>query len=190
MDVLTREEFVEREFHYLREIDLGKLFIYPTDTIYGLGCDATNARAVAQLQATKKRTQKPFSVIAPNKQWIHENCVVPPHAVEWLEKLPGPYTFVFKLKSTDCVVPSVLCGGDTLGVRLPSHWFSERLKHFEKPIVTTSVNPSGEMFMTSLEHLHDSIKNRVSFIVYEGERIGKPSTIVRLDLKDAEVIER
>lgn len=190
MDVLTKEEFLDREFHYLREIDVGKLFIYPTDTIYGIGCDATNAAAVAKLQETKHRSAKPYSIIAPSKDWIYENCIVPKHAVSWLEKLPGSYTMVFKLKVKDCVVHTVLAGGDTLGIRLPSHWFSERLRKFEKPIITTSVNPSGEMFMTSLENLHDNIKSRVSFIIYEGEKIGKPSTIVRLDKQEVEVVER
>ena len=190
MDTLTKDAFEAREFHYLREMDKGKLFLYPTDTIYGIGCDATDSEAVLKLRSAKNRSEKPFSVIAPSLSWIHENCVVPRHAEEWLDKLPGPYTFIFQLRTTQCVAPEVLCGGNTIGIRIPSHWFSEKVKKLEKPIVTTSVNPTGEMFMTSLENLHDSIKGKVSFIVYEGEKIARPSTLVKLASEDVEVVER
>lgn len=191
MDTLTKDEFEAREFHYLREIDLGKLFLYPTDTVYGIGCDATNSEAVLKVCEAKNRpVGKPFSVIAPSLSWIKENCIIPRHAEEWLEKLPGPYTFIFELRTLQCVAPEVLGGGKTLGIRMPAHWFSAKVKKLEKPIVTTSVNPTGEMFMTSLDNLHDSIKGKVSFIVYEGEKIARPSTLVKLNSEDIEVVER
>ena len=190
MEVLTKDELEIREFHYLREIDRGKLFIYPTDTIYGIGCDATNSESVAKIRLAKNKSEKPFSVIAPSKSWIYENCVVPHAAEEWIEKLPGPYTLIFKLRTLQCVAPEVLNGGKTLGVRLPHHWFVEKVKKLEKPVVTTSVNPSGEMFMTSLETLHDSIEGKVAFVIYEGEKIARPSTLVKLHSEDVEVIQR
>lgn len=190
MEILTQEEFSEREFHYLREIDLGKLFIYPTDTIYGIGCDATNSQAVKKIREAKGKSSKPFSIIAPSKSWIYENCIVPEHGKEWIDKLPGPYTLIFQLRTTQCVAPEVLQGEKTIGIRIPSHWFVEHVKHFEKPLVTTSVNPTGEMFMTSLETLDDTIKSKVTFIIFEGEKIGRPSTIVKLDKEDVEIIER
>ena len=77
----------------------GGIILYPTDTIWGIGCDATNKEAVRKIRDIKK-SEQPFSVIAPGKKWIMDNCVVHEHANEYLEKLPGPYTLIFKLKKT------------------------------------------------------------------------------------------
>ena len=73
-----------------------EIFIYPTDTIYGLGCDATNEKLVKELREIKNRDDKPLSVIAPSVKWIFDNFDV---GLELLEKyLPGPYTLLLKKK--------------------------------------------------------------------------------------------
>jgi len=78
---------------------------------------------------------------------------------------------------------------NTLGVRIPDHWFSNFVKEIDLPIVTTSVNKSKSDFMTSLDDLDEEIKSKVDFIVNEGVIEGKPSKII--DLTDeVEVIER
>ena len=88
-----------------------------------------------------------------------------------------------------CVAENVAPGKDTLGIRIPDHWFSNFVAEINMPIVTTSANKSNEDFMTSLDDLDSEIKSKVDFIVYEGEKKGKPSRII--DLTDEEkVIER
>lgn len=154
----------------------GSVFIYPTDTIYGLGCDATNGGAVRELREIKEREEKPFSVIAPSKSWILENCVV---KEDDLERLPGPYTLIARTR-TGCVADNVNVGMETLGVRIPDHWFSQLVREIGKPVVTTSVNLAGQKFMTTLEKLDPKIKAAVDFIVYEGPLEGKPSKIINL----------
>ncbi|GAG45638.1 unnamed protein product, partial [marine sediment metagenome] len=73
-----------------KEIEIRKLrnsvFIYPTDTIYGIGCNALNSKLVKRIRRIKKRDNKPFSVIAPSKKWIYDNCEVDRKI---LKKLPG-----------------------------------------------------------------------------------------------------
>ncbi|UCG95440.1 MAG: Sua5/YciO/YrdC/YwlC family protein, partial [archaeon] len=120
--------------------------------------------------------QKPFSVIAPSKEWILENCVV---GEADLTRLPGPYTLILKLKQK-CVAENVNLGLDTLGVRIPDNWFSQLIKETGIPIVTTSVNLTGQKFMTSLDSLDPKIKDAVDFIVYEGPLRGSPSEIINL----------
>ena len=74
-----------------RQIKSGAIFIYPTDTVYGLGCNAEDIRAVKKLRQIKG-TDHPFSVIAPSKQWIQDRLNV--KFPEFLEKLPGPVTLI------------------------------------------------------------------------------------------------
>jgi len=189
MRVISKEEF-EREKNIIKSKLLREniVFIYPTDTIYGIGCNATNSEAVEKIIRIKQRGNNPFSVIAPSKEWIKENCNVDKNIKTYIDKLPGPYTLVLNTKK-ECVADNVAPKLDTLGVRIPDHWFSSFVKEVGVPIVTTSVNKSKSDFMTSLDDLDKEIKSKVDFIVYEGQIKGKPSNILNLS-KDLEVIER
>ena len=189
MRVLSKEEFEqEKDIIRTRLKEENIVFIYPTDTIYGIGCNALNKEAVGRIRKLKKRNDNPFSVIAPSKEWVTENCKVNENAKEWIQKLPGPYTLVLKIKK-ECVAKNVAPGLETLGIRIPKHWFSGFVKETNIPIVSTSANISGNDFMTSLEDLDEEIKSKVDFIVYEGVKEGKPSRIVDLT-KKVKVIER
>ena len=189
MRVLSKEEF-ENQKDAIRTdlIENCPVFIYPTDTIYGIGCNALNKEAVEKIRDIKQRKNNPFSVIAPSKEWIDENCVINENVKDWIKRLPGPYTLILKTKK-QCVAENVAPGLDTLGVRIPDHWFTNFVNEAGIPIISTSVNKSNEDFMTSLDDLDSEIKSRVDFIINEGVKKTKPSRII--DLTDEEkVIER
>lgn len=189
MRVLSKEEF-EKEKDAIRTnlIENSPVFIYPTDTIYGIGCNALNKEAVEKIRNIKQRKENPFSVIAPSKEWIDENCVITENAKDWIKRLPGPYTLVLKIKK-QCVAENVAPGLDTLGIRIPDHWFTNFVNEIDIPIISTSVNKSGEDFMTSPDDMDNEIKNKIDFIINEGHKKASPSKI--LDLTDEEkVVER
>lgn len=188
MKILTKEEIDVNKEVILEVIKNGTVFIHPTDTIYGIGCNALDEGCVDEVREIKGRPESPFSVIAPSKDWIRKNCVVNKEAEKWLEKLPGPYTLI--LKARDNIAKNVAPGLDTLGVRIPDHWFSKIVEELNIPVVTTSANRVGEDFMTSLENIDDDIKMGVEFIVYEGEKHGRPSKIVDLTKEEIKVKER
>lgn len=190
MDIINRQELLLSKERYLHKIHAGSVFIHPTDTIYGLGCDATNPLAVSKIRQVKQRPTMPFSVIVPSKKWIYDNCVVSGEAVKWVERLPGPYTLVFKLANFYCIARQVNMGEDTIGVRIPKHWFSKVVEELEVPVISTSANISGQDFMTSLEDIDPRVASKIDFAIYEGEKIGKPSTIVKLAEEKIEIIER
>ena len=190
MRVLNKDEYHLKKQEILAQIRLGAVFIYPTDTIYGIGANALNNDAVKRVREAKGRYAMPFSVIAPSKEWIKENCVINKDAEKWLGKLPGPYTFILKLKNPDAVEQNVNSRLDTLGVRIPKHWITEIAKELNVPIVTTSANLTGKSFMTSLENLDNDINSKVDFILYEGEIKGNPSTIVDFTKDGVEIKER
>ncbi|MBI2143169.1 threonylcarbamoyl-AMP synthase [Candidatus Woesearchaeota archaeon] len=190
METVTKEEFLLERRKYLKLIEGGAVFIHPTDTIYGIGCDATNDKAVQRIRSMKHRSSMPFSVIAPSKRWIFDNCEVSLEGEKWIDRLPGPYTFIFGLKSSSAVAAGVNLGSKTLGVRMPRHWFADVVKELGFPVVSTSANVTGEAYMTSTEDLDDSIRQKVDFVIYEGEKEGRPSTIVKLFEKEVQVVER
>ncbi len=178
MDVLTKAEVCVRYDDICQRIKEGALFIHPTDTIYGLGCIALDDSAVRKLRRTKGQTTRPLSVWVPSAQWIHANCLVTEHAREWLQKLPGPFTVILRLKKRNAVAASVTLGTGTIGVRFPDHWFGKVVEKCGFPIVTTSANKTGQPFMTDLKTLDQEIEKRVEFAIYEGEKEARPSKIV------------
>lgn len=180
MRILNVDEIKLERNSIIESVERSAVFIHPTDTIYGIGCNAQNTSAVRKVRKLKARATNPFSVIAPSIDWIRENCFVTKEAEEWLEKLPGPYTLILRLKKKSCVAKEVNSGLDSLGIRIPNHWISKLVAEAEIPIVTTSVNRSNEDYMTSLEDLDPSIKSGIEFVLYEGEKEGKPSKLVDL----------
>lgn len=179
MRIITKDEFFLHIEEFEEKVRQGDVFVYPTDTIYGIGCDATNNEAVDNIRKIKDRSKAPFSVIAPSIDWIRENCEITSEAEEWLEKLPGAYTLILPLKNPDCVAKGV-CNGKTLGVRMPKHWIRALVRTLGVPIVTTSVNKTGQSFMRSIDDLDQDIKMRVGFIIDEGTLEHRPSNIVNL----------
>lgn len=165
------------------------IFIYPTDTIYGIGCDATNKELVKKIRVIKKSYKQPFSVIIPNKNMIYEFCENDEKIRKYVNKLPGPYTLILKMKKK-FVADNVNPGDGTIGIRIPNHWFYNYIKKMKKPIITTSANVTGGDIMTSVEDLDDELKKKVDFLIDEGELKGRPSTIIHLDKKKIEIRER
>jgi len=189
MRVLTKEELRYGYEDILKGISKGDVFIHPTDTIYGLGCDATNEKSIKKLRRLKQMPEKPLSVIAPNVEWILDNCEITKEAEEWLKKLPGPYTLILKLKNKNAVAKNTSFS-DTLGVRIPDHWIKQIANMLNTPLITTSANVTGKMFMATLEELDPEIKKGVDFAVYEGEKQGHASTIVDLTKEETNIKER
>ena len=83
----------------IHSIKNGSIVIYPTDTIYGIGCDVSNKSAVSEIQKAKKRAI-PFSIIAPSVTWIEKHLIVPNGTKSLIKKsLPGAFTFILKVKN-------------------------------------------------------------------------------------------
>lgn len=198
MRIVNKDEWEQNRHSLSKELKRG-VFIYPTDSIYGLGCDATKPGLVQRIRELKNSTTQPFSVIAPSKEWIYENCEVTPAAQRWVEQLggevvvdgePKAVSLVLKLKNPSAVAGNVLQGYDSLSVRMPNHWFTGVVSDLGVPVVTTSANPTGGNFMTSLDDLHEKIRQGAELCIYEGEKKGTPSTLVHLDKGQVQIRKR
>lgn len=187
--VISHEEFKHSPSKYLKKFK-EEVIVYPTDTIYGIGCNAMIPSLVSRIRDMKHSHLQPFSVIAPSKQWILDNCIVEKEHDEWLERLPGPYTLIFKLKNKDCVAFNVINGYPSIGVRIPNHWFSEIVTKMGVPFITTSANITAGEFMTTIDDLNNGIRNAADHILYEGPKEGHPSTLVHLNQEEIKIKER
>jgi len=156
------------------EVLAGKIFVYPTDTIYGLGCNALDESAVQKIKKIKSRDKnKPLTVIAPSFEWIEENLIID---CDLNKYFPGPYTIILKKKNKNFL--SHVSNSDSLGVRIPNSDFCKKIQEAGIPFITTSVNLSGEPFANKISDIKPEILNKVNFVIDEGELSGKPSTLV------------
>ncbi|MCP4213422.1 MAG: L-threonylcarbamoyladenylate synthase [bacterium] len=137
------------------------LIVYPTDTLYGLGGNFLAPAVTAKIDGLKNRTDMPYSVAVPHVSML-ESLVdsVPPFFYEWYEKLlPGKFTFLFKAAKT--LDKSLLKGSDKIGIRIPGAVANERgrprmleiMEALDIPLVSTSVNKSGEPALNSPEDI-------------------------------------
>ncbi|MBM3200338.1 threonylcarbamoyl-AMP synthase [Candidatus Woesearchaeota archaeon] len=184
--IILLEDVNEKDI--IKAVKDGKILIYPTDTIYGLGCDALNTDSILKIREMKDRdSEKPFSIIAPSKQWISQNFEVNP---VYIQKLPGPFTFILKSKKSKIVSSHVAKDAQTLGVRIPDHPFTKMIQKAGKPFIATSVNLSGEKPITEISEVPKRILNQTDIIIDAGKLDGKPSTIIDLTSKIARIIPR
>ena len=185
----TKEEAILNKDELINKIKQGSIFIYPTDTLYGIGCNALNSDSVKKIRSLKQNNNKPFSVIVPSEEWIINNCNTK-NKEEYLKKLPGAYTLIFNLKNKESISAETNCGSDTLGVRIPDNWFTKLVQEAEVPIITTSVNTTGQKPITNVLDVPILFKDAVNFIIDDGHIDNSASTIIVLTKDKAEIIER
>jgi len=163
----------------LDAITAGGLVIYPTDTLYGIGCDATNADAVKKLRSLKKRdSAKPLSILVSDFAMLLQYCNVSPEQEKVLHALlPGPYTFILPLKQRLPVSESL-----EVGIRVPEHAFMRAVsKSAGVPIVTTSANLSGEKGADRLSGVAREILDGADLAIDSGKcRYAQGSTVIDL----------
>lgn len=168
----------EQAAHWLRS---GGLVAFPTETVYGLGVDATNVAAVARLFRVKGRpADNPLIVhIADIGQLEQVGQNVPPIAFELLERFaPGPLTVVVPKRPE--IVPSVTAGLNTVGVRIPADELARAmLRAAQLPIAAPSANRSGRPSCTTYESVLEDFGADIDAILIGGAaRIGLESTVV------------
>jgi len=156
----------------------GRIIVYPTDTVYGIGCDALSEDAVKNLLKIKQAEPKPLSVMVGDFSTIEYYCETGLWEDMIISRyLPGPYTFI--LKKRRYVAASQT---DKLGIRFPDNEFCQYLaQKFGRPIVTTSANVTGREAPTSFEQIDPEILDKVDLAIDGGEtKYRSPSMVVDL----------
>jgi L-threonylcarbamoyladenylate synthase len=169
--------------HCLEVLKRGGTILYPTDTIWGIGCDAANALALEKIITLKQRPQqKSFVVLVADEREILKYVAAPDLAVfDYLEQTKKPTTVIYE--NALGLAENVLAEDGSVAIRICKDEFCRHLiKRFRKPIVSTSANFSGEPSPASFKEINNAILHRVDYVVkYRQDEISKavPSSIIR-----------
>ena len=162
----------------------GGIILYPTDTVWGIGCDATNEEAVRRIYDLKRREDSKSMLVLVSDTYQVERLVqeVPEVAFDLMELAVRPITIVYSGASG--VAPSLLGEGNSLGIRRTEELFSSALcKRLRRPIVSTSANISGEPTPLFFSGISPEIVSGVDYVVRyrrEDETPREPSQIIKL----------
>ncbi|GGW26798.1 L-threonylcarbamoyladenylate synthase [Arenibacter certesii] len=161
----------------------GGLILYPTDTIWGIGCDATNEAAVAKVYALKQRVNTKAMICLVGNDFMLEQHItkVPDLAYDIMDLATKPTTIIYD--SPKGVAKNLVAQDNTLGIRVATDTFCQNLiKKLKKPIVSTSANIAGEATPRCFEEITDEILKGVDYIVnLERDKLKTtPSSIILL----------
>ncbi len=177
----------------------GKLVAFPTETVYGIAVDASNAKALGRLRELKDRPDRPFSVHLPGPEALDQYvCEVPDEAARLIGRAwPGPVTLILPagegLAREDWNRPEIvqsLCWQGFIGLRCPDATGSiELLKRVDAPVVAPSANLAGQASPRSGQEVLAGLDGKVDFLLDTGPtRLGTDSTIVRIEPGDVRVL--
>lgn len=162
----------------------GGVILYPTDTIWGLGCDATNPDAVRKVYEIKKRIDSKAMLVlvdSPVKVDFYTD-EVPDIAWDLIELADKPLTIIYAHARN--LAPSLLAEDGSVGIRVTTEQFSNQLcRRFRKAIVSTSANVSGQPSPANFSEISEEIKAAVDYIVsYRQEELNRPnpSSVIKL----------
>jgi L-threonylcarbamoyladenylate synthase len=163
----------------------GGIILYPTDTIWGIGCDATNATAIQKIYQLKKREEKKSLIIlVSNEKMIREYVEKPSEKMlDFIATAQRPTTAIF---SNAINLPAQLVNEDgTIAIRIVNEVFCRNLiQQLKRPLVSTSANISGEKYPQNFNEVSNEIKSGVDYIVQHRQSDfskSAPSSIIRLN---------
>lgn len=167
----------------------GGVIAYPTDTIYGFGCDIYSKKAIQRIYQIKKRDlKKPFSFICSDLKNISLYAQVTNQAYKIMKRcLPGPYTFI--LLGTKLVPKIMLTKRKTVGIRVPDNNISLAIvKTLGNPIISTSIGFSGGKVLSDPSLIEETFGSQIDLTIDGGIPANQPSTVISLIDDEIEVI--
>lgn len=167
----------------LKVLNDGGLILYPTDTVWGIGCDATNEKAVEKVYALKKRSdEKAMIVLVADESDIVKHVAAPDLQVfDHLQKTKRPTTVIYD--GAIGFAGNLVAKDGSIAIRICSDSFCKHLiKRFRKPIVSTSANISGQPAAKNFAEISPEIKAGVDYIVHYRQndiKVAEPSALIK-----------
>ena len=175
------KEDIQNCLNTLRE---GGIILYPTDTVWGIGCDASNPQAIQKIYDLKGRTSSKALITLVGSEVMLERTVLNMPEIAWdlIESANRPLTLIYD--EVKGIAPNTIAKDGSCGIRLVKDTFCQQLiKRFGKPIISTSANVSGEETPQDFRSISDTILKGVDFVVNyrQNEVISeKSSNIIKL----------
>lgn len=177
----------------LEVLKRGGVILYPTDTVWGIGCDATNEAAVARVFEIKRRSEaKSLVLLACDLDMIAKHIKeIPNIAIDLVEVNDAPMTIIYP--GAQHLAPNVVAEDGSVGIRIPLNDFCVKLvRKLRRPLVSTSANISGEETPTCFAEISPEIVSAVDYVVpaaLERDSTGRASQIIKLGLRgEVEII--
>jgi len=170
--------------HIRKVVDIlknGGIIAYPTDTVYGIGCDLFNKKAIQRIYQIKQASKsQPFSFICSDLKDISRYAKVSNYAYKTMRRLlPGPYTFI--LEGSRLVPEIMLTRRKTAGIRVPNHVICLALvRELGNPIISTSAKRPDDTILDDPFLIHDALGSRIDVVVDGGAVSGEPSSVISL----------
>jgi len=176
----------------LQVLQSGGLILYPTDTVWGIGCDATNEEAVDKIYKLKKRhDEKAMIVLVADERQVLQYTASPDLSVfDYLQQTNKPTTVIYE--GAIDLAENLISKNGSIAIRICDELFCRHLiKRFRKPIVSTSANISGLPAAAFFSEITDEIKSHVDYVVVyrqDDKTIASPSSVIKWDNGEVTVI--
>ena len=175
----------------LKILQNGDLVIFPTETVYGLGADATNDNAIKKLYKIKNRPiNNPIICHFKSIKDIEINFIINEKAYELANNFwPGPMTLILEKKRTSKISPLISNNQKFVGCRIPKNTIAQQLlKNLDFPIAAPSANISTKLSSTKISHLNNNLKNNVFYIDGGNSFYGLESTVINVTKDKAQIL--
>jgi tRNA threonylcarbamoyl adenosine modification protein (Sua5/YciO/YrdC/YwlC family) len=187
------EPYVPKPRAVKRAVEILKkdgIIVYPTDTVYGIGCRLSNKKGIDKINEMKKGPDKPRSIMLSDLKDISIYANVDNNAFRLIRKLlPGPYTVI--LPATKLVPKIMQSNRKTIGIRIPHNWFCELLiPELGEPIVTTSIPLGTEGLHVDPLEIEAAFGHVVDLIIDSGILPDEPSTVISLETGAIEILRQ
>lgn len=178
----------------LKHIVKGGTILYPTDTIWGIGCDATNAKAVKKIYSIKNRVESKSMIVLladfdQLKNYVED---IPAVTADLIQSIDKPVTIIYS--GAKNLAPNLIAADGTIAIRIVKHNFCRALiQRLGKPLVSTSANISGAPSPLFYSDVQEYIKTKVGFVVnleQDLNTVNKASTIIKLEKSGSYTIIR
>ena len=191
---MNNREIIDEAVKVLRE---GGVILYPTDTVWGIGCDATNEKAVARVFEIKRRSEaKSLVLLACDLDMVARYIKeIPSIAIDLVEVNDAPMTIIYP--GAQYLAPNAVAEDGSVGIRIPlvpeeeagtlkgADFTRELVRRLRKPLVSTSANISGEPTPANFSEISEEIKSAMDYVVpknVDNGSTGRPSQIIKLGL--------
>ncbi|MGE4346556.1 MAG: L-threonylcarbamoyladenylate synthase [Flavobacteriaceae bacterium] len=185
---------IKTEVHKAFEvIKNGGIILYPTDTVWGIGCDATNPNAIKKIFALKKRAESKsmIALVSGDRMLYQVFDKIPENAFQIWDLSEKPTTLI--LDNPKNIAKEIIAEDNSVGIRIVKEPFCFNLmERMKKPLVSTSANLSGEATPKSFSEINPEIIKGVDYVVnlHQNTKMNKPSTIIKLTLDNKVTIIR
>lgn len=166
----------------IKNIEDGNLVIVPTDTVYGISCDATNKDAINKVFIAKQREQKPLIVMVSNMDMLNRYIKPLNDLEKQLIDKYWPNTLTILFKKNDNLLDEITCGSEYVGIRMPDNkLLLDLMNKINKPIISTSANISGSSVITNINMIEPELSKYISYVYDDGEKTKVASTLVKVE---------